>query len=499
MGCTKNLLDKTPLDSLSPETFYSNETQAKAGLMGVYNDLIPSQPIQWYQFDFMSDNNYCQDAWQGSNEFGAWLQNSSSGTAQTKWAKDYSLIVRANSFLANVDRAVMADAVKTQMKAEATFLRAYSYADLISYFGDVPLILKVQTLAEAKVSRTPKSEVLAAIITDLDNAAANLPVSYAGTDVGRATKGAALAFKAKILLYNEKWPEAAAAAKSVIDLQTYGLFSDYANLFSEDFENNKEVIFDIQYIKNLLPQPWPSSALSFAEWPTPSVTTDLINAYYMTNGLPISDPASGYKDQDPYKNRDPRLAASVVLPGSLKGQTIFIPKNDDVVCGARPRKYADLNNPDRNNCSINTILMRYADILLMRAEALIESGNTSQEIYDLIDQVRARVNMPKIENVEGAGLSQEQLRQILRHERRVEFFVEGTRYADMLRWKDKSLVHNVYGYDRLTLSDPSSPSTWKFNQIYKAARVFDPAKGWLWPIPQVDLQNNSNLKQNPGY
>lgn len=114
----------------------------------------------------------------------------------------------------------------------------------------------------------------------------------------------------------------------------------------------------------------------------------------------------------------------------------------------------------KNNCAINTITMRYADILLIRAEALIESDNISQEVYDLINQVRQRVSMPKVEEVEGTGLDKEQLRQILRHERRVEFPIEGLRYADMYRWKDTSLVHDVYGYNRSKLSDPSNPSTW---------------------------------------
>lgn len=504
VSCTDDILDKTPLDSFSPSTFYKNESECKTALMGVYNSIIPDGwdfvPIQWYQFDFMSDNNYCQDAWQGSKEFGEWLQNSSSWAASSKWSKAYQTIARANSFLENVDKATMDETVKTQMKAEAMFLRAFTYADLIHFYGDVPLILKVQTLAEAKVPRTAKSEVLDAIISDLDLASANLPETYSSSDLGRATKGAALAFKVKTLLYNEKWEEAAKAAKDVMDLGVYDLFSDYEGLFAEENENNVEVIFDIQYMKNLRYQSWPSSALSFAEWPTPNVTASLINSYYMTNGLPITDITSGYNDQDPYKNRDSRLAISVVLPGSEKGLSgIYIPANGQVPCGATPRKYADLNNSDRNNCAINTILMRYADILLMRAEALIESGNVSQEVYDLIDKVRIRSNMPKIEDVEGTGLGQEQLRQILRHERRVEFFMEGTRYADMLRWKDKSLIHDVYGYDKSKLSDPSSSATWVFEQVKISTRVFDSTKGWLWPIPQAELQNNENLTQNPGY
>ena len=225
----------------------------------------------------------------------------------------------------------------------------------------------------------------------------------------------------------------------------------------------------------------------------------MIDSYYMTNGKAITDAGSGYNPQDPFKNRDPRMAASIVLPGSLCASGTFIPANDQVPCGTRPRKYADIKGTDSYNVGLNQIVLRYADILLMRAEALIEQGNTSQEVYDLIDKVRARVNMPKIEDAEGTGLTQEQLRKILRHERRVEFFMEGTRYTDMLRWKDESLVHDVYGYVTDKLSDPTNPSKWVFETEKKATRNFDSKKGWLWPIPHDEIQNNDKLTQNPGY
>ncbi|MBK5262484.1 MAG: RagB/SusD family nutrient uptake outer membrane protein [Peptostreptococcaceae bacterium] len=122
-----------------------------------------------------------------------------------------------------------------------------------------------------------------------------------------------------------------------------------------------------------------------------------------------------------------------------------------------------------------------------------------RKFIDLINMVRTRSNMPKVEDVEGIGLSKDQLRTIIRHERRVEFPFEGLKYSDMYRWKDESLVHDVSGYNRSKLSDPSSPATWVFEQVPVATRVFIAAKGWLWPIPQSERQNNENLTQNTGY
>lgn len=500
-GCIDNLLDRNPIASLSPATFYQDENQCKMALMGVYSALQPVTTTYWYQLDLMSDDGYSAYSWVGSKEFGEWQQNSSSISACDRWTQDYKMIVRANTFMLNLKDAPINDDVKVKMMAEAKFLRAYAYADLITFFGDVPIVEESQTLENAYVSRTPKGEVLNYLLDDLDAAKDVLPLQYSGVDVGRVTKGAALALKCRILLYNEQWEDAASAAKDVMDLNLYDLYSDYAGLFAEANENNVEVIFDVQYIKTLQAQPWPSTCLYFTVWNGPEITNDLVESYYMQNGKPITDPSSGYDEQDPYKNRDPRMAASLVLPGSQFGSITFIPATSQMLCGVRPRKYADIGNSNPDNCAINQIVMRYADVLLMRAEALIESNNIDDEVYELINTVRQRpsVNMPKIQDVEGTNLSQDALRKILRHERRVEFFLEGLRYVDMLRWKDESLIHDVYGYNTTALSDPSDPSKWKFEKVKIATRKFDASKGWLWPIPLTERQNNSNLTQNSGY
>jgi len=501
-GCSSDLLNKTPVDKLSPSIFYKNETQCKMALMGIYNAIQPNAtPTHFYQFEFMSDNGYCQAAWQGSNEIGSWSTNSNSWAPNAKWSMDYSIIARVNQFLQDLSTAPLSDDIKAPMIAEAKFLRGYAYSDLITYFGDVPLITKVLALADAYVKRSPKADVLTQVMTDFTDAASVLPTSYSKENVGRVTKGAALAYKAKILLYNQKWAEAAQAAKDVMDLKLYDFYPNYSDLFTEAHENNVEVIFDIQYIPTTQSQPWPAEPFVLGTWQTSNITADMINSYYMANGKPITDAASGYNDQNPYLNRDPRLDATVVLPGTKYGAATFIPGSyDEYPCGAKPRKYAEYGIADVNNSSLNTILMRYADICLMRAEALIESGSTAQEVYDLIDKVRARVGMPTVESVEGTGLSQTQLRQIMRHERRVEFCMEGTRYADMLRWKDESLVHDVWGYDKSKLNTLAKVPIWIFSQIKIDTRTFNSTKGWLWPIPQSDILINKNLlPNNPGY
>lgn len=499
-GCMDNLLNKSPRAELSPDNFYNNYKEADMALMGVYNSF---ENAWWHAFEFMSDNGYCHHSWQGSLDFGSWTHNSSSGRARDSWSIAYRTIGRVNMFLENMEACPVDEDAKNIMLAEARFIRAYFYADLVHLFGDVPLILKTLPLAEAKVERTPKAEVIKAAEEDFDFAIKHLKEKP--SDVGRASLGAAWAFKARMYLYQKRWQEAAAAAKKVIDLDVYNLYTDYAGIFEEENENNIEVIFDLQYIKNLRAQPWPSTCLNFTEWPTAGVTLSIIDQYYMKDtGKAIADAASGYNIIRPLDNRDPRMEATFVLPGSkfVAGMT-YIPANleAEVQTSIRPRKYADINNADRGNCGINIILMRYADVLLIRAEALIESGDTSHEIYDLINKVRQRktVEMPKIEDVEGANLGTDQLRNILRHERRVEFAFEFTRYADMRRWEDKDAVQDVWTYNKSKLKDPNVPSEWVFERIKIATRTFDDKKGWLWPIPQDERQNNPNLTQNPGF
>ncbi|MDL2208568.1 RagB/SusD family nutrient uptake outer membrane protein [Parabacteroides sp. OttesenSCG-928-O15] len=494
-----DLLNQKPLDQLSPDTFYTNEAEAKMGLMGVYSSFVD----EWHQYDFMSDNCYCHHSWQGSLEFSEWKQNSSSSRALSKWRIAYRTIGRVNKFLENVEKVPISDKTKNTMKGEARMIRGYFYADLVHFYGDVPLILEELPLDEAKVTRTPKEEVLKAATEDFDFAIAHLP--EVAPEVGRATKGAAQAFKARMCLYNQQWGEAASLCKDIIDSNTYKLYADYGAVFDESNENNVEVIFDIQYIKNVRVQPWPTTGTSFTEWPTAGITLSAIDAFNMkTTGKPITDPTSGYNEQNPFEDRDPRMDATYVLPNApFIGGAPYIPAAQDgeLQTCFRPRKYADIDNPDRGNCAVNLILMRYADVLLMRAEALVETGETGSEVYDLINQVRQRpsVMMPKVEEAEGTNLSQEQLREIVRHERRVEFGMEFTRYSDMRRWQLESAVSDIWGFNKAKLSDPSSPATWSFERMKIATRAFDPKKGWLWPIPLEDIQNNENLTQNDGY
>src|SRR5690606_9517669 len=333
------------------------------------------------------------------------------------------------------------------MKGEARFLRGLYYFMLENYYGGVPLILEEPDPdTQSDLPRTPREEVVAQIIKDLDSAALVLPeVKYTAGDVGRATKGAALALKARVLLYeasplfNEsndptRWQTAADAAKEVIDLAPeagYDLYPNYRGLFLPQNENNEEVIFDVQY---LFPDNGNSFDLIGSQYNTNAPLLDLAEAYEMKNGLLITDPASEYDPANPYKDRDPRLYATIVYPGdTYKG----IPATPEIYkqTGYAMKKYtiydtekppADKSDLKAGQSETNFIVLRYADILMMYAEALNEINPGDAAILSSINKIRERVDMPAIPS----GMGQSEMREIIRHERRIEFVGEALYYND---------------------------------------------------------------------
>jgi len=500
-ACNEDFLEKTPLDRGSVEGFFETEedvNRAVAGIYDVFQGSVWGGAFYFLQphFDAVTDNALACCAWEGEYAtIARGVHNSQTGgVVINKWQFGYEGIFRANSVLENIDRVegIPAETVNT-LKAEARFLRALIYSDLITLFGDVPLVTKVLTREEGlSVTRSPKEDVLALIVEDLDFAIANLTLQPVQGQLGRPTRQAALAQKARIMLYNERWSEAAATAQQVIEISEanpdiVGLVDDYASVFSPDNENTKEVIFDIQYTEgtqgegNFLqvfyapgPEGNPGNG-----WGSLTPLEGLINSFYTTDGLPI-DESPLYDPENPHLNRDPRMEANLFIPGvsEWKGGTYDESLGGFSQTGYAVKKWVDddaIIGQDGCSCNeTNLILHRYADILLTFAEATNEISGPTAEVYDAVNQVRARVGMPPFPE----GLSQDEMREEIRHERHVEFPWEGIRYYDLLRWRTAEKV--IPG-------------------VEIEERVFDPAKHYLWPIPQSEIDLNPDLVQNPGY
>ncbi|HEY0771591.1 MAG TPA: RagB/SusD family nutrient uptake outer membrane protein, partial [Sphingobacteriaceae bacterium] len=309
-SCSKEALETQPYDRYTEETFWNSEKTAMAGLIGCYqvltaNGLYGYATPLWEETATPNAYNYDNSAGFGVIALGthtatnAATGNIVAGVIGARWWDCYRGIGRCNTLLEKIDAVPMADALKDRMKAEAKFLRGLYYSLLATYYGGVPLILTAPDLdTHANLPRNTRAEVVQQVIKDLDEAAAVLPVKYTGNDIGRATKGAALAIKARLLLFEasplnntnndvEKWSAAAAAAKAVIDLPGtgYGLFPNYRQLFLPANENKQETVFDVQYTV---------SATGFGNsfdlinrlYNTNAPLRDLINAYDMKDGLP---------------------------------------------------------------------------------------------------------------------------------------------------------------------------------------------------------------------
>ncbi|KIC95909.1 RagB/SusD family nutrient uptake outer membrane protein [Flavihumibacter solisilvae] len=515
-SCKKDFLDRSPMDVYSNSSLWTSKQDVTAALNGCYSGWEYGDNVVYN--DCMTDNGFDQFPWEG-------YETLASGYATPndygigRW--DFTTVQKCNWFLDNVDKTpstAISDELKARMKGEARFLRAYQYFIMSQNYGDVPLVLHELKPAEANtVSRTPKAEVIQFILAELAAVAPDLPVSYEGTEVGRITRGAALGLKARVELFNEKWSECIATTQQLMSAPfNYSLYPDYAELFRPGNANNQEVMLDVQYLKDDN-SAWVLIAVapnSQGGWSSISPTQQLIDAYETINGKTIvADPA--YDPAQPYKNRDPRLDATIIRPGLLYEGTYFDPyagtdyykNNNCSPTGYNVKKFIqdidDFRNTeygtDIDNTGLNFIVMRYAEILLTYAEAKIEAGQIDASVYSAIDAVRKRAGMPAVDQL--VYNDQSSLRTLVRRERRVELAMEGLRWYDIQRWKigEEVMPGTVTGALLGTVDANNGNLTLTPERISPVSeRIFN-SKNYLFPIPQKEIDLNKNLSQNQGY
>jgi hypothetical protein len=468
---------------------------------------------------------------------------STNGYSRGYWNRMYQGISRANDVLDHLEAGTgtLSAAVKDQVEGQAKFLRGYFYHELLWRFGEVPVTTHVLTIEEGKtIARSTRDQVFQQAVSDLTAAAAKLPNTWPAASRGRATKGTALAYLARLNLYEASYQKYAAnnagkatplfqaaadAAKQVMDLGVYSLYTAggtsaaFRNLFTYTGENNAEIILAYQRVKGS--NGWsgfrhfgPVSLGGTTEGNTP--TRQLVDMFYMKDGLcpaqhsttrlgcPLA--VSPLYVADPvkmYENRDPRFYGTVLypmgtfnavtynsLPSSTTADKVDTGNFYNTHTGYLFIKYVDPSDQnDNTNSGIDNILMRYADVLLMYAEAKIELNQFDAAVAAAsIDKVRDRVGMPHV--VPGA---QADMIKLIRNERAVEFANEGLRMADIRRWRiaKQIMPGRVYGIDFLE------------GGVVKTAasadnRLFDD-KHYFFPIPQDDINLNANLTQNPGF
>lgn len=502
-SCDERGLEVTPNNIYTQDNFWKNKEEFDAALNGCYESLTHGMYSMGGEGNLFTEN-FTPNAWDGgqvATMVNGTLSPGNYSLMKTRWRDAYGGIGRTNRFLDKIGSTDfdITQEEKDVMEGQAFFLRALFYYNLVFYYGGVPLILHTPDLEEQKdIPRSSVDEVVNQMLIDLENADQKLPISYTNSgDLGRATKGAALALKARILLFwasplfnpdgdLNRWAKAAKAAKDVIDIAPtagYVLFPDYRGLFSLEHEHNEEVIFNVEYT-NPRQQ---NNMDKINNQQNISPTLNLVNSYYMKDGKSIKN-SSLYDPAHPFDNRDPRLKQTIVTPGSMfKGTEVTV--SSLYQSGFKFKKYTtykDLIAPpsgyDFKN-GLNRIVLRYGNILLIYAEAKNEVSGPDISVYDALNSIRDRAGMSHI----NSGLSKSQMRKVIHHERRSEFAFEGLYYMDIRRWKIAEDVGSqpIYGLD-------------KDGERLLMKRNFL-ENNYLWPIPSIVIQRNPALEQNPGY
>jgi len=469
-SCKKSFLDVDPQGSQTSEQFWKTEGDATKGVNAIYANLrswenvaFPALAIESMASDEADKGSTPTDA-AFFDLYENFTVTPAEGSLLSFWTGQYRNITLCNQLLNNIPAITMNETLKTRYMAEAKFVRAYSYFRLVRAYGDVPLRLDLPSdPAKFIIPRTPKAEIYAFIEKDLTEAASVLPQSYGAADLGRVTKGAALGMHAKVALYQKKWADVLSYTNQVIGLG-YSLFPDFEKGFRTNNENNVESLFEIQ-AEMLVGNP------------------DASNSQYSQVQGVAGLPAGGWGFNVPsavlaaaFETGDPRRDATIIFRGETTPQGDVIP-NTVVNPMYNQKSYVPFSqyiSGFNQGAQQNIRVLRFADVLLMNAEAANELGNTSLALTSL-NKVRLRARngltgiLPDV-----TVTDQTALRLAIYKERQVELAMESDRYFDVVR---QGRALEVFG-----------PKGWKAN------------KNEVWPISQNEIDLSGGvLTQNPGY
>lgn len=520
-------LERYPLDEFADDIFWTNEENALLALTGIYKSDITFnapeyEPSGWWTYggliflEFATDNAYDR---RGTNSN---FQRMTNGTLLANndyikkyWANSYTKISRCNRFLAGINQMEGSADLVARLKAEARFLRATQYFYLSQFFHEVPLVTEVLTWQEAnEVKKSSQDDIIQFIISEFEEVAAILPrfKDITPDETGRANKQAALAFLGRTYLATKKYAKAIQVYEEIMQYRDNSVDPDYVSIFLPANENSNENIFSMQYLQDLAGNGMPQHAYPVKDggWCIINLTAGLFEAYEFIDGSPFSYDSPLYNPDKLGENRDPRLDYTLLYNGSTFRGEVYdchpdSPSADKVAGGQTTqtgflmREFFDESySGNLNSYGANIPIIRYAEILLSYLEAKLENGeNITQELLDqTINLVRGRpsVNMPPV-----TSTNPDELRTILRNERRVELAMEGIRYWNLLRWEiaHEQLNGEVYGApfphaQRTNLNSTGEVDA--YGRWYVDHRAFRKDQDYKWPIPQSEQDINPNLR-----
>lgn len=445
VSCGDDFTNLSPISQRNVDNFYTSGNDFVLAINGAYAGLMKTGTYNqsyWVMFEMRSDNtDQGPDVTGLANELAvvnAFSENALNQFVGDAYRDTYVLITRANIILDKIDGVTMNEALKSRIKGEAMFLRALGYYHLAIAFDKVPLILSEVTDINTAVTQSNKTEILTRMASDLETAEGLLPASVSGVDLGRATKGAAATLLGKIYLTLGQDSQAATALRRVVNNYGYSLVADYANLWGVQNENNSESIFEIQYKSGGF-----GTGSPFTNFFSPNA--------FLQNGLGNARNRPTQELYDAYEPGDLRRDISIA--------TTYVNQTSAVVEALHILKFR--SQPFTNGDSdLNWVVFRYADVLLMLAEALGEST----ESYGYINQVRARAGLAAIDASTPRTFAQKLL-----HERRVELAFENHRWADLHR----------------------------FDVVKSSMAELGLNAKLLFPIPQREIDVSPGMQQNP--
>lgn len=468
-GCVS--LDESPASNQVASQFYQNSNDAKAAVTAAYAALITGEDVQpmYNRGVHLMNDTGTDDYMAGPFAKNANVQaiskvayDASNDRFEAIWRDTYSAINYANIVIDKVPNVgELSEALRNQYVNEAKFLRALHYFNLVRWFRNVPLVLHETTSLSDEathVKQASADEVYAQIIKDLTDAE-NLPSSYSAEDVGRATSGAAKALLAKVYLTRKEWQKAADKAREVIDSKQYALFEKFDDAFDSSTKNGKEHIFSIQFkgfpegeVNRIAHAPAPAS------YEVPGSAGNYADAYNTQSNLYESYDA---KDQ----RRDVSFVTEVKVPSTGKVYKLSAPHINKFY---DPNKFGNQTASERN-----FTYMRYAEVLLIYAEAINELDGPTEDAYAKIDEVRARAGIDLLKDI-APHATKDEFREYVFEERRKEFVYEENRWFDLVRRGADYFVAKLHAAGKKNAS----------------------ARNIIFPIPQRELDINPNLVQN---
>ena len=539
-------LNMNPPSAASSENWYSSSDEIKMALNDLYRKAFYGLESEFWtdrRTDDWAQRDYVYELMNGS-------ATSATATFETYWQNTYKAISRAIRVIESIEKLGDPESLSA-LKAEAYFFRAYMYARLVICWGDAPFYINSISVDEAyEMGRTDKEIIKEQVYADYDAAIAGLPEDNSTGGVIRVDKATALACKARAAITWYDYAECERLCKEIIDMKKYELYPDYGELFTKKGYTSETIwalansysYEQFQAIKSFVLRTAGGTSVAQPSW-------DLLAAYECTDGKIITE-SPLFDPHDPYKNRDPRCAATFAVPGSVIYGITYDPsplaktildtwngsevKNKDTKAvdvyaaynGCCLRKGAQDEWRELQVNENPQIMVRYADVLLMWAESRIEQNNIDYSVLDAMNQVRARAYGVDVKETSKypavSTLDQSELRKILRRERRVEFAWEGRRFFDLRRWGlyEKACSHHYYGlpnkdavkkyYDNGNWFWPYTPEIDEdgfadFTKMENDGLIvrygihkFD-SKCLLFPIPEKEVLINKNLEQNPGY